>query len=239
MKVEFTLCFIIHSRPYLESSLLLDVFSKQYGRLDILAKGIRRRKSPFSGRLQPYQRLLMSWVGRSELMTLTDVEIDCDTYQISGEKIILGFYINELISRLLHRHDPHPELFTLYEQTISGFSSTQNSHVILRIFEKGLLESLGYGLSLKHDINDGQLIEASKRYYYTCDKGPTKYMPATNDYVKISGNSLLSLLNCTLTENVELEEVKHLMRFILQKYLGDKPLSSKALYKSYINSLDV
>lgn len=236
MKVKLTTCFVIHTRAYLESSLLLDVFSRQYGRVDMVAKGIRRNKSRFAGLLQPYQRLQISWVGKRELMTLTDVEEDTPAYAILGNKKIFAFYINELLSKLLHRHEPHPQLFELYEKTITELAATGHGDVILRNFEKGLLQSLGYGLSLEYDIDDGQRIEADKQYYYLLNKGPSKHIPVTNDYVKISGNSLLALLKGNPATKIELTEIKYLMRSILHIHLDGKPLSSRALYKAYLNN---
>ena len=91
MNVELTTCFILHSRPYLESSLILDIFSREHGRLHLIAKGAKREKSRFTGLLQPYQRLLMAWRGKSELMTLTDVEVDIEAYELQGARLIVGF----------------------------------------------------------------------------------------------------------------------------------------------------
>lgn len=233
MNVELTACFILHSRSYLESSLILDIFSREHGRLHLIAKGAKREKSPFSGLLQPYQRLLMAWRGKSELMTLIDVEADIEAYELSDARTIAGFYVNELLVRLLHQHEPHPELFDLYNNAIFDLSVTKPVDAILRIFEKGLLESLGYGLMLDHDVDDGLAIEAGKKYYYLFDSGPMKQTPLTGNYIEITGNSLLALEQGSLQNKTELEESKRLMRFILQSHLGTKPLASRALYKAY------
>lgn len=233
MNVELTPCFILHSRAYLESSLIVDIFSREYGRLHLIAKGAKREKSAFSGRLQPYQRLLMAWRGKSELMTLIDVEADTEPYDLSDVKMIAGFYVNELLVRLLHQHEPHPELFDLYNKAILDLSVTKSMDAILRFFEKGLLESLGYGLMLDHDVGDGSAIEADEKYYYLIDSGPMKNPPPTGHFIEIAGNSLLALEKGCLQNQSELEETKRLMRFILQNYLGKKPLASRALYKAY------
>ena len=236
MNVELTACFILHSRSYLESSLILDIFSREHGRLHLIAKGAKREKSPFSGLLQPYQRLLMAWRGKSELMTLIDVEADIEAYELSDARTIAGFYINELLVRLLHQHEPHPELFDFYNKAIFDLSAAKPVDVILRIFEKGLLKSLGYGLVLDHDVDLGLAIEAGKKYYYLIDSGPMSETPATGDYIEITGNSLLALEQGSLQNKTELEESKRLMRFILQSHLGTKPLASRALYKAYMSN---
>jgi len=193
MNVELTPCFVLHSRSYLESSLILDIFSREYGRLHLIAKGAKREKSAFSGFLQPYQRLLMAWRGKSELMTLLDVEADIEAYELSDARMIAGFYLNELLVRLLHQHESHPELFDLYNKAILDLSVAKCIDAVLRIFEKGLLKSLGYGLVLDHDVDDGRAIEADKKYYYLLDSGPMKDLPPAGDYIEIAGNSLLAL----------------------------------------------
>jgi len=172
MNVELTPCFVLHSRSYLESSLILDIFSREYGRLHLIAKGAKREKSAFSGLLQPYQRLLMAWRGKGELMTLVDVEADMEVYELSEGRMIAGFYLNELLVRLLHQHESHPELFDFYNKAILDLSAAKRVDAVLRIFEKGLLKSLGYGLVLNHDVDDGRAIEADKKYYYLIDSGP-------------------------------------------------------------------
>lgn len=239
MKVELTPCFILHSRSYLESSLILDIFSREHGRLHLIAKGAKREKSGFSGLLQPYQRLLMAWRGRNELMTLTDVETDIEAYELPNVKIIAGFYVNELLIRLLHQHESHPELFDLYDKALLELSISDNVDKILRLFEKGMLQSLGYGLVLDHVIDDGQAIEVDKVYYYQLDTGPLKNMPATKNYVEISGKSLRALDSGDFDDKKNLEETKCLMRLILQGHLGDKPLASRALYKAYMNNSNI
>ena len=239
MNVELTPCFILHSRPYLESSLILDIFSREQGRLHLIAKGAKREKSRFAGLLQPFQRLLMAWRGKSELMTMTDVEADIEAYELQDARLIAAFYVNELLLRLLHQHESHPVLFDLYGKAILDLSELDNIDTILRVFEKGLLQSLGYGLVLDHEIHDGLAIEADENYYYLIDAGPVNKTPATGDYVEISGNSLLALAKGCLENKQELEETKHLMRFILQRHLGSKPLSSRALYKAYVDNVDV
>ena len=217
--------------------MLLDVFSREHGRLHLIAKGAKREKSRHAGLLQPYQRLLMAWRGKSELMTLTDVEADIEPHELQDARLIAGFYVNELLLRLLHQHESHSELFDLYNKAIFDLSELENVDTVLRVFEKGLLQSLGYGLILDREIHDGQAIEADKNYYYLVDSGPVKDPPPTGDYVEISGNSLLALGRGCLKNKQELEETKRLMRFILQCHLGNKPLSSRILYKAYVDNM--
>lgn len=235
-KVELTPCFILHSMLYLESSMILDIFSREYGRLSLLAKGAKRKKSKFFGCLEPYQRLSMAWSGRGELKALTDVEVNQDICNLSATKIISGFYVNELLIRLLHQHEPHHQLFDAYDKVIFQLYGTENIHVILRIFEKALLESIGYGMILDYAVDDGQPIEAGGKYYYLLDTGPVKRLPNKGKYIKISGKGLLSLKEENFEQEIELQEVKYLMRFVLKSHLGDKPLVSRSLYNAYLKN---
>lgn len=172
-------------------------------------------------------------------MTLTDVETDIEAYEMADVKVITGFYLNELLMRLLHQHESHQELFDLYDKALNDLSATKNIDLVLRIFEKGLLQALGYGLVLTHDVDYGQEIQADKHYYYLLDSGPLNSAPASDDYVKISGRCLLALASGFLENKSDLGEAKYLMRRLLKAHLGNKPLSSRALYKAYIDTLNI
>ena len=213
----------------------MEIFSREHGRLSLIAKGGRRFKSRFSGLLEPYCPLRIAWSGRSDLKTLTDVEAMSTPYNLIEEKILLGFYANELLIKLLHRYEAHPQLFDLYDNAIRALAHSKESNTVLRIFEKGLLKSLGYGLVLDHDVENGQAIEACEQYYYSLDRGPLKSQPSGSDYVEISGHSLLALAQENFLDERTLEESKHLMRLILNHRLGGRVLESKALYRAYLD----
>lgn len=238
MKVELNPAFILHRRPYRETSLLLDVFSCNYGRVGLIARGVRQRKNSKAEILQPYQPLQLAWSGKGELMTLTIAEADKPAYILKDKKLIAGFYLNEIIIRMLHRHEAHPDLFMIYDSTLellSGQSSDENQ--VIRIFEKRLLEAIGYGLVLDHDVTTGKQIRHDQDYYYLADSGPIANIPESSDYIKISGMALMSLNNEKLDTSQVLHETKLLMRFVLNKYLGNKPLASRKLYKMYLDNL--
>lgn len=237
MHVASTLCFTLHSKPYLESSLLLDVYSREYGRLHLIAKGAKQKNMKLLIAAQPYQRLLMSWKGRNELMVLIDVEADNKPYDLPGIKLIAGSYINELLTRLLYKNDPDPKLFDFYDAAILALSNREDMQAILRVFEKNLLQCMGYGLVLDHDVTDGKTIEKGKKYYYILEQGPTKYAPTMCNYIEILGSSLFALDQELFQQEHACEEIKKLMRFILDQYLGSKPLNSRKLYKSYMRHL--
>jgi DNA repair protein RecO (recombination protein O) len=213
--------------------MLLDVFSREHGRAGVVAKGAKRKRNSASLLLRPFQRLIISW--RGELMTLNKVEADRPAHPLTGDRLMSGFYINELIIRLLHQHEAHADLFDIYDATLGDLSVRDNDQqVVIRIFEKQLLQSLGYAVILQHDIDTGAPIDNDREYYYQAERGPARSLPADNDFVKITGSTLNSLAEETLAGDTVLDESKKLMRYLLQKHLGKKPLASRALYASYI-----
>ncbi|MEE9551914.1 MAG: DNA repair protein RecO [Gammaproteobacteria bacterium] len=236
MKVAPHPCFILHQRPYRESSLLLDVFSRDYGRVSLIAKGAKRQKSKVTGLLQIYQRLSMAWQGKNDLMTLISVESDADICLLSNRGLIAGFYLNELIMRLLHHHESHLDLFMAYDKALEELVNVDLEQAVLRKFEKKLLQSLGYGLILDHDVQSGDAINKDGEYYYQADYGPMFAKPSRSDYIRISGKTLIALNGECITTAEALRESKHLMRYVLSRHLGGKPLASRKLFQAYVEN---
>lgn len=175
--------YLLHSRPYRNTSLIIEVFSHEYGRLGMVVRGARTARSRWAAVLQPFQRLLLSWQGQGELKTLTAAETEGPSCWLQGNTLISGLYANELLLRLLQREDPHPALLLYYEQLLESFRDNQvqdqgaQAAVVLleqnlRRFEKYLLQELGYGLLLEQDARTGEPVQAESRYYYYLDEGP-------------------------------------------------------------------
>jgi DNA repair protein RecO (recombination protein O) len=227
--------FVLHARDYSETSLILEVFTQRYGRLGLMAKGARRPSSPVRGLLKPFQPLLLSWTGRGELPILTGAEPDGDECLRRGEALYCGFYLNELMVRLLHRHDPHEPLFGAYRDTLTALGATSHSEPILRQFEKQLLNHIGYGLVLDRDVNDQAPIDVDAWYDYVPERGPVR---ATNPEsmrwqgVAVRGACLRALADNIFDDPIALREAKRLMRAVLSRYLGDKPLHSRKLFRT-------
>ena len=237
MRVGLNPSFILHRRPYRETSLLLDVFSRDYGRLNMVARGVRRKGNQRSELIQPYQCLQIAWSGKGELMTLTNVEPDKPPYVLTGQNLLAGFYVNELLVRMLHLHESHPELFEIYENSLSRLASKNlQQQVVMRIFEKHLLLNTGYGLVLDHDVIQKTGIDAETEYFYQADRGPSVTRPDSNDFVKLSGKTLIALDHEELDNEITIREAKLLMRYILTGLLGARPLASRDLYKSYLEN---
>lgn len=227
--------FLLHQRNYSESSLTLEVFTLHHGRLGLLAKGARRPRSPVRGVLALYQPLLIGWSGRGDLPILTGAEPDGLGYEILGSALYCGFYMNELLVRLLHRHDPHPALYTAYRETLAGLRADRSNEAVLRVFEKRLLQEIGYGLVLEHEAGDRTPIEPECYYDYILDRGPVRLNPELPNHVqgvRVRGRTLLALATETLTDSDVLRDAKQLTRAALAPYLGDRPLHSRRLFRT-------
>jgi DNA repair protein RecO (recombination protein O) len=228
--------FVLHHRPYSESSLLLEVFTPDYGRVALIAKGARRPNSRQYGLLKPLQPLSVSWSGRGELALLTGAEANGAGVPLQGEALYCGLYLNELLMRLLHRHDPHAVLYDCYQTSLFTLNSDQAHELTLRIFEKRLLSEIGYGLVLDRDISDNSAIQAKAVYDYILDRGPTRVThPELNrpiQGVRLRGTTLLALAEDKFTDRIVLRETKRLMRALLAKHLGDRPLHSRRLFNN-------
>lgn len=232
-KVDLQPAFVLHQRSYRESSLLLDAFGIDSGRVGLIAKGARRPKSPLRAQLIPFRPLLLSWRGRGELGLVVGAEPDGPPLVIPPAAIVSGLYLNELLVRLLHRHDPHPELFLQYRRTLSALAR-QDCPVeqSLRIFEKRLLDAVGYGLMLDRTAGTGKPVEPSARYRYITDQGPVEAGGKEQDKgVRVKGSTLLALASERPMDPAALREAKHLMRSAINLHLEGRPLVSRTLYR--------
>ena len=225
---------ILHRKPWRDTSLLIEAFSAEQGRIGLIAKGVRGKRSSRAALLQAFQPLLLSWSGRGELYTLTDAEPAAVMPHLQGNALVSGFYLNELLMRLLQRHDPHPRLFEAYRLALARLHTGEQIEWTLRLFECELLEQLGYGLSLDYCPWHDAPIEPGLEYVYLPERGPVPAGQAEGTV--ISGRTLLSLAEgqWPLDEAAPqlLREAKHLLRQTLASYLGPKPLASRALFQT-------
>lgn len=243
-RVALQAAYVLHRRPYRDSSLIIDVLTRDHGRVALVARGARRAGSRLRGLLQLFRPLLVSWSGRGELGTLTGAE-GHGGGSLQGGSLINGFYVNELLMRLLPRHDPHPGLYLAYEAVLARLAGTFAEERVsaryderaLRLFEKALLNELGYGLALEQDAEGGAPIEPDALYYYYPERGAVSSAAASaaaarhEGAVKLHGRSLLALAHDALEDERSLREAKRLMRATLGVYLGDRPLNSRALLR--------
>lgn len=250
---QLTPGFVLHQRAYRNSSVIVELFTESHGRISVVARGVRKPKSRLAALLQPFRPLLLSWVARGELGTLTAAESDGTPLLLNHRSVIRGLYINELLMRLLHRNDPHPELYChyllilqqLWEQRSVGELFSADEQQTLRNFERQLLDELGYGLILDHDVESGLPLVGELQYRYDLERGPVlcserfsdrevtrDYGGYTADMVMVHGQTLLSLAQGVLTDRRSLRESKRLMRAALGIHLGAKPLQSRKLFNT-------
>jgi len=233
--------YLLRSRSYRNTSLIVEVYSHEYGRIGMVVRGARTARSRWAATLQPFQRLLLSWQGRGELKTLTAAETDGTSCWLQGNALISGLYGNELLLRLLQREDPHPVLMYYYEQLLAILRDNKNQgqpaaaillEQGLRRFEKCLLQELGYGLVLEHDARSGEPVGKASRYHYYLDEGPVLCTLASASGFIVSGGTLLALAHEGTLDGSARREAKQLMRLALRRHLGDRPLHSRRLYRS-------
>lgn len=226
MRISLQPAFILHHRPYRETSLLLEVFTRDYGRIALVARGVRKNRSQTRPLLQSFHPLLISWQGKTELMTLQQVELADIPIPLKGECLLSGFYLNELLIRLLQKQDPHPKLYTIYRDTLLELAGNTLQQKYLRLFEKKLLDELGYGLQLC------QTFEANQLYRFYPEQGFQLHEGPENEPVSVlfSGKSLLALKAEQLEDEESLQEIKRLMRMAFSVLLGPEPLQSRRLF---------
>lgn len=230
MRVSGEEAYVLHHHEYGETSLLLEMFTRQHGRLGLMAKGVRRPRSPLRAVLIPFQPLVISFSGRGELPTISAAESVLAAAPLAGTALVCGLYLNELLLRLLHRHDPHERLFVSYIEALTQLTGNARPEHALRIFEKRMLDEIGYGLVLDHDVESGIPIEPAAVYRYLPEHGPVAETQSRKDGIAIHGASLLALARETLDDEVSRREAKRLLRALLARQLGDRPLASRYLF---------
>lgn len=235
-RIELQPAWVLHTRPYQNSSLLVDFLSLDYGRLRAVARGARRAGSRTRALLQPFHPLLITLAGRHELKTLTAVESSHGALSLQGTRLFSGLYLNELLVRLLLCQEAHGDLYRSYQQAIIALSTERDVASTLRRFELALLETLGYGLNLEVDCRTGEPITAQGHYLFLEDEGFERVAHSGHvsspDQVTFTGAELCALRHCDFTQAAHGRAAVRLTRLALQRLLGDKPLASRELFLS-------
>jgi len=221
----------LHTYPFRETSLVVEAFTRNFGRIGLVARGARRPKSALRGLLMGFQPLLLSWAGKSELRTLHKAEWQGGIPQLQGLGLMCGFYLNELLLKLLAREDPHDALFAVYQDEIGALAREPDPEVVLRRFEKQLLKELGYGLILDREADSGKPIDPGKRYTYVVERGPVALDRVADAQVEILGQTLIELDSDNFANAVTLTQSKLLMRFLVNHYLGNQELHTRQLLR--------
>jgi DNA repair protein RecO (recombination protein O) len=223
--------FVLHSYPYRETSLILEAFTRDHGRIGLVARGARRPRSSLRGVLLPFQPLLLSWAGRGELHTLMRAEWLGGYVPLKGQALICGFYLNELVLRLLPRADPHDGLFSIYENALTELAAGGDQSTALRRFEIGLLRELGYAVVLDREVEQGLPVARERNYIYVVERGPIGTADAPGNGVELSGQTLIDMQSGNFTSAVTQQQSKKLMRTLINHYLGDQVLHTRQLLR--------
>ena len=233
-RVENALGYVLHSRPWRETSLIVESFTREHGRIGLMARGVRGPRSRYRGVLLPFRLVLLSWSGRGELPTLTGADHEHPFRALRGRPLFSGFYLNELLLKLLLRNDAHPELFDDYRRAIDRLGEDGSLDGVLRSFEKRLLDALGYGATFDRTADTGEPVLPDRRYRYIPELGPVAAAGGPEDCGEgptVSGRTLLALAaGRSGGGEREREEARRLMRAILTPHLGSRPLGSRKLF---------
>jgi DNA repair protein RecO (recombination protein O) len=225
--------YVLHTRPYRDTSALIIFFTYQHGLIHAVARGARGNRSRLKGLLQPFVPLLISWSGQNDLHSLRDAEAQGEINYLPSEKFLTGLYINELLVRVLQKHDAHPELYLAYQQALQGLCGVKHEQAILRIFEKRLLHALGYALPLNQDCATGHAILSERFYQFDPAHGfsilPESFThhDATNVF---AGKIIIALQQEDFGDKQLLRDMKRLMRLALAPLIGAKQLKSRELF---------
>jgi DNA repair protein RecO (recombination protein O) len=223
-RVQLAHSYLLHQRPYRESGRILEVLTREHGRLTLFARGVRGARSPLAAMLQPFQLLLLSFSGRGEAATLTGAEVPAYEPPVPGALLMGAFYLNELLLKLTTRHDPCQELFDAYREALGGLRAG-TLEPSLRIFEKRLLACIGYGLDLTCEAGSGVPIQAGAHYHFRPGQGLVAVAADTPG--ALAGESLLGLAREQLGGSGVLGDARRLLRAALAECLEGRPLLTR------------
>ena len=230
-KVDGQPAFVLHSYPFRETSLIVEVFSRDYGRVALLARGARRPRSVLRGVLMAFQPLELSWAGKGEVQTLMKAEWQGGQPLLTGKALFCGYYLNELLVNLLPREDAHPRLFSFYAEILRRFSLAPRESD-LRCFERAFLQELGYGLLLLNDVN-GYPVDPAACYAYEIERGPVRLDGEGKGPLAVRGKTLIDLAADDFADPRSLVEAKQMMRALISHHLGGKPLETRKIFMEF------
>jgi DNA repair protein RecO (recombination protein O) len=220
--------FVLHSYPYKETSLIVDIFTRDYGRVALIAKGAKRPHSKLRGVLQTFQPLSVGWSGKSEVRTLTAADWVGGLLPLEKSALLCGFYLNELLVKLIARDDPHPALFEHYIATLNQLAHDEPAPIVLRKFERALLKETGVAANFTVCTKTGRTVESDRIYVVDPEYGPRPAMPADTS-PRVSGKTLLDMEREDYADNATQTQSKFLMRFLLAHHLGGAQLNTRQI----------
>jgi DNA repair protein RecO (recombination protein O) len=220
--------FVLHSYPYKETSLIVDLFTRDFGRIGVVAKGAKRPLSKLRGVLQTFQPLSLSFSGKSELRTLIDAEWVGGLLPLEKTALLCGFYLNELLVKLLARDDAHPKLFDHYVSTLNELAHGEPAPITLRKFERALLKETGVAADLTRCITTRSPVEAGGQYVVDPERG-ARTAGQGETWPIVSGKTLIDMEREDYADPQTQAQSKQLMRFLLAYHLGGAPLNTRQI----------
>jgi DNA repair protein RecO (recombination protein O) len=229
-RVQQQPAYILHRRPFRDSSQIIDVLTRDHGTVAAVARGSRGSKSRLAGLLRPFLPLRISWVAKSDLGTLTGAEAIGPPFGLKGDALLSAYYVNELLLYFLHRHDPQPEIFELYSLTIPSLCGNADIASCLRNFELELLSLLGYAVNLGHIAGTNDNIDPAHNYEYRVDQGPVPVARSEGPLV-FQGATLLAIAAREFDDPDVLRAANRLLRAAVTHHLGGKELQSRKVLR--------
>jgi DNA repair protein RecO (recombination protein O) len=223
--------YVLHTYPYKETSLIVEAFTRAFGRVALLARGARRPRSAMRGVLLSFHPLRLGWSASAELGNLISAEWSGALQPLGGRALMCGFYLNELLLRLLPRDDAHEALFDFYGEALAGLSAGADQAAVLRSFEKRLLAELGYAPQLEREAASGAPIEPGSRYAYEPDRGPMLLKTSSSAELAVSGQTLLDLAADEFTRPETRDEARMLLRALIGQRLHGQVLHTRAVLR--------
>lgn len=227
-RVTLEPAWLLHVRPWRDTSVLIEAFTRDHGRVGLVGRGVRGPRGRWRGLLQPLQPLLVSWSGRGELVGLNACEPAGPAVVLRDEPLMSAWYLNELLMRLLQRHDAHPQLFAAYGEALAALH--EQAGVALRLFEKRLLDALGWGAAYDQAADNGSPVVASARYGFSADRG---VLALGGGDLEVDGRTLLALAAERFPDDQTAIAARSVLRLALAPHLGGRPLHSRELLKAW------
>lgn len=233
-RVELVPAFVLHHRPYRDTSRIVEILTRDQGRLTLFARGVRGGRKGLASLLQPFRPLLVSFSGRGEAAQLTAAEpaVDArfDGTGLPAPHVMSGFYLNELILRLTHRDDAHSSLYEAYVEALAGLVRARAPEAILRVFEKRLLEAAGYGVDLFSDCRTGEAVEPDRYYVFKPAEGLT--VAQSDVQGAVSGRALRALAGESFDAEGDLDAARRVMRAALDHCLEGRELATRVVARA-------
>ena len=225
-RVQLQPGYVLHRRPFRDSSQILDIVTRDHGKVAVVARGSRGSKSRLAGLIRPFLPLRVSWVARSDLGTLTGAEGAGPPAGMVGDAVLSAYYVNELLINFLHKYDPQPEIFALYETILQSLVGGGNVAASLRSFEIELLSLLGYAVNLNHEFGRSEALDAERYYEYRMEQGPVAVERSDGPLV-FNGALLTGIAEQRFDDSDILRAANRLMRDVISFHLGGKELKSR------------